>query len=148
MAVSGLISAWINPLQILEIDEPWAQAAGEDEITPKVFLDFLCTPGVMSDEKSLRERYRQISAERSRLFAVPADPRILKSLVWPLRHAKAAYTVGNYLATISLAGIVAEMVALLLFDVAVTTTQIGLSTKEVQEGLFGRTSRGLNRPAE
>jgi hypothetical protein len=142
---SGLIQAWINPLQILEIDEPWAPARTEARITPNVFLNFLCTPGVPSDEESLRERYKQISAERSRLFAVPADPRILNTLVWPLRHAKAAYIVGNYLATISLAGIVAEMTALLLFDIAVTVTNIGLAAKEIQEGLFGHTFEKLGQ---
>jgi hypothetical protein len=142
---SGLIQAWINPLQILEIDQPWASATSEARLTPGVFLKFLCTPGVPSDEESLRNRYKQISAERSRLFVVPTDPRILHTLVWPLRHAKAAFIVGNYLATISLAGIVAEMTALLLFDIAVTVTNTGLASKEIQQGLFGSTFEKLGQ---
>jgi hypothetical protein len=42
----------------------------------------------------------------------------LDRLVWPLRHAKASYMVGNYLAVIALTGMVAEMVALLQWEVA------------------------------
>lgn len=140
----SLIRVWLNPLQILEIDEPWARAQ-PSEISAKVYLDFLCTPGVASDEQSLGERYREISREKSRLFAVPSDPRILKTLVWPLRHAKAAYTVGNYLATVSLAGIVAEMVALLLFDLATINNHVAFSSADKQKRLFGSTFERLGQ---
>jgi hypothetical protein len=111
-----LIEAWVNPLQILEIDEPWADI-DKAAITPEVFLKFLCTPGVAPDAQSLAVRYREISIERTRLFVAPYEQAIMSRLIWPLRHAKAAYTVANYLATIALAGIVAEMMALLLWDV-------------------------------
>jgi hypothetical protein len=62
----------------------------------------------------------------------------MRKLVWPLRHAKAAYAVGNYLATISLAGIVAEMVAVLIFDVAIRITHASLLSEEAQRTKFGR----------
>jgi hypothetical protein len=54
--------------------------------------------------------FHQISPEPVRLVAVPAEQRILDKLAWPLRHAKASYMVGNYLAVIALYGM-AEMVA-------------------------------------
>ena len=114
--MTELINAWVNPLQLLELDEPWP-TLGDPEITSEAFLKFLYTPGISSETRDLAARYRQISVERQRLLAVPFEVGIMTHLVWPLRHAKAAYTVGNYLATIALSGIVAEMMALLLWDV-------------------------------
>jgi hypothetical protein len=134
-----LIEAWVNPLQILEIDEPWADVQKVD-ITPDVFLEFLCTPGVASDAPSLAARYREVSIERTRLFVAPYEEQLMTRLVWPLRHAKAAYTVGNYLATIALAGLVAEMMALLLWDVfgSPELEQSAKVKKELGRGSFER----------
>src|SRR5690349_11067494 len=111
------IRVFVNPLQMLELDEPWTDHVVDNALTPDVFLQFLCIPAVASDTKSLGIRYKEISIERVRLFAPPDEATIMERLVWPLRHAKAAYVVGNYLATIALAGVVAEMTALLLWDV-------------------------------
>ena len=112
----ALMDVWVNPLQILEIDEPWAPDL-RGNITPEVFLSFLSTPTTSSSPDVLAARYREISIERERLFAAPLDDRIMRHIVWPLRHAKAAYTVGNHLATIAISGVVAEKMALLLWDV-------------------------------
>ena len=129
-------SIWINPLQLLEVDEPWASNS-EEIPSEKAILGFLCTPGIDSDLESLISRYRDISNEQKRLFAAPAESRILKKLVWPLRNAKACYIVGNYLGTISLCGMVAEMVALLLFEIADFTINGQPMTISNQKSLFG-----------
>ena len=68
--------------------------------------------------ENLIEKYREVSVENPRLNVVPAEDRILEKLIWPLRHAKASYMVGNHLGTISLCGMVAEMVAILYFDIS------------------------------
>jgi hypothetical protein len=93
--------AFLNPLQLLEGDEPWSSAL-KRPLTYKAFVEFLCTPGLQADLASLVERYQEISREQRRLFAAPTEERILEKLIWPLRHAKAGYVVGNYLGTISL----------------------------------------------
>ena len=115
MSEDKVLPTWINPLQFLEIDEPWASATPQPVTTESV-LEFLTTPGLALDVASITDRYKAISVENPRLFAVPAEDRILEKLVWPLRHAKAGYVVGNYLGTISLCGMVAEMIAILTFD--------------------------------
>jgi len=63
-------------------------------------------------------RYKTISVESIRLFAAPAENRILAKLVWPLRHAKACYMTGNYFGTMSLCGIIAGIIAILLFEIS------------------------------
>lgn len=112
------IEGFINPLQLLQIDSPWASLSKRDPIAQDI-LEFLCTPGVPSDVASLAARYQEISQEPVRLSVVPRDQRILEKLVWPLRHAKASYIVGNFLSTIALSGTVAEMLALFLFELSV-----------------------------
>lgn len=128
--------AWINPLAFLEVDQPWAQLAKEP-VTPESIINYICAPGLKTDIDSLVARYREISVEPTRLFAAPAEERILTKLVWPLRHAKACYMVGNYLGTISLCGMVAEMIAILLFKISDSTINGHKITRDDEIKLFG-----------
>jgi hypothetical protein len=137
MPEDKLIEVFLNPLQFHEIDEPWASIQNQEPSLEAV-LDFICAPGIGSDLASLIKRYREISVEKTRLFAAPMEQRILDKLVWPLRNAKAAHMCGNYLGTIALCGMVAEMVAVLLFEIS----QFSLNNKPMSEkdqvSVFGR----------
>src|SRR3972149_4477545 len=117
MSQERLIQAWINPLALLEVDEPWASIEDSGP-SLEAIVAFLCPPGTPADIESLVRRYKQISTEPVRLSVAPAEQRILDKLVWPLRHAKASYMVGNYLAVIALCGMVADMVAILLWELS------------------------------
>jgi hypothetical protein len=144
MAEGGRFSAWINPLAFLEVDEPWASL---DKTTPtaETILSFLCPPGTPADSASLVERYKQISTEPVRLFAAPAEPRILEKLVWPLRHAKASYIVGNNLAVVALCGMVSEMVAVLLWQLTEANLNGQPMTSEDEAALFGSSFEKLGQ---
>lgn len=131
-----LFNVWLNPIQIIDVDEPWASLT-ERKINSDRFLEFMCTPGISYDIKSLLKRYLEISQEKKRIFVAPAEERILNKLVWPLRHAKASYTVGNYLGTISLCGMVAEMVAILFFEISNFSINNRPMTTEEEKALFG-----------
>ncbi len=131
----GLCEAWINPLAFLAVD--WPSAGNSDSIDAETILSFLCPPGTPNDAASLVERYKEISTG-PRLFAAPAEPRILEKLVWPLRHAKASYVVGNNLSVVALCGMVAEMVALLLWQLAETELNGQTVTESDERALFGR----------
>lgn len=132
----GRISGWVNPLAFIQVDEPWASSSPE-EVTFETILKFLCPPNEVLDQKVILSRYREISTEPDRLFLAPLEERILDKLVWPLRHAKASYMVGNYLATIALTGMVAEMVALLIWELADPELDGRAMTKEAERDLFG-----------
>jgi hypothetical protein len=144
MAGDRVFKAWINPLQFLEVDEPWAPRQNPLPTVDQL-LAFLCAPGLPGDVPSMVARYRQISVEETRLFAAPAEDRILEKLVWPLRHAKSSYTLGNFLGTISLCGMVAEMVAMLLFDITEPRLNNRPMQKRDQEALFGRSFETLDQ---
>ena len=107
-----LMKVWLRPLVFPEVE-----FLGQTGPDPESLLKFLCTPGTQSDTSSLTQSYRQISGS-DELVIVPAENRILHKLVWPLRYAKSSYIVGNYLGTVSLCGLVAEMVAILRYTIA------------------------------
>lgn len=144
MSGDRLINGWINPLQFLEVDKPWATTQHPSPTTDQL-LAFLCAPGLSSDIASMVARYQEISVEKTRLFVAPAEDRILEKLVWPLRHAKSSYTLGNFLGTISLCGMVAEMVAILLFDITEPKINNRQMEKRDQEALFGRAFEKLDQ---
>lgn len=136
MTTDRLISGWVNPLAFLEVDEPWASMAKAPPTIESV-LRFLCPADEPLDLEAIVARYRQIGTEPVRLFLAPAERRVLDKLVWPLRHAKASYMVGNYLAAIALCGMVAEMVAILLWEIADPQINARPMTKEDERALFG-----------
>jgi len=108
--------AWINPLQFVSSVKPMPGTTTQLPPVESV-LDFLGPPDDhVSVEKAVR-RYREISKEKLRLFAAPAEGRILRKLVWPLRHAKASYMMGNWLGTIATCDLVAEITAIMIYDV-------------------------------
>lgn len=123
-------------MAFIEVDHPWASST---EATPTLesVLQFLCPADELLDIERLLARYREISTEPVRLLLAPAEQRILDKLVWPLRHAKASYMVGNYLATISLSGMVAEMVAMLLWETTDPKINARNMTKDDETRLFG-----------
>jgi hypothetical protein len=84
----------------------------------------------------LLARYQEISTAVG-LFFAPDEQRILDKLIWPLRNAKASFMVGNYLGTISLSGMVAEMVAMLLWEIADSQINGRSMTKDDEKLLFG-----------
>ncbi len=144
MSEDKLIKGWINPLAFLDVDEPWA-AIGASQPKLESVIGFLCPPGIPADLDSLIARYKEISTEPVRLFAAPAEPRILEKLVWPLRNAKGSYVIGNYLAVIALSGMVAEMVAILAWDLGEVTLGGHLMSDDEQKALFGSTFERLGQ---
>ena len=130
------MTAQINPLAFLKLDLPSAPDS-PDLPNEQDVLEFVCSPGVPADAASMASRYREVASEPVRLIAAPAERRILDKLVWPLRHAKASYMVGNYLAVIALAEMVAEMVAILRWDIAEVSMNGQPMTSEIQKAMFG-----------
>lgn len=146
---SRSMKGFVNPLAFLEVDEPWASIT-PCEVKAEDVLRFLCGPNTEADVPSIVTRYRQISTEgENRIFISPAVPQILDRLIWPLRHAKGAYALGDYITTIALCGMAAEMTAILIFDVGGAFLMKGGETRpldsETQTRLFGSTFERLGQ---
>lgn len=115
------------------------------EATPEAILEFLCAPGLEADVTALVDRYREIQLETDPLFIAPNDKDILDRLVWPLRQAIGAYMLGNYLGTIALCGLVAEMLAIMVFEVADPEINGSTMCDDEQKKLFGSTFERLGQ---
>lgn len=140
------IQVQVNPLAFLEVDVPWTKLQDQNQpVTTEHILRFLCAPGTPSTVPDLVQRYRKVSVEDPRLFAAPAEARLLDRLIWPLRHAKGNFMVGNYLGTISLCGMVGEMAAILAFDLSDVRINKTPLDEAQQKALFGSTFERLGQ---
>lgn len=139
-----LFSACVNPLQFIKADDLHRRLK-VDEPTPEDILNFLCSPDISSDSQDIINRYKEINIENPPLFIVPSENVILKKLIWPLRHAKSSYLIGNYIGAIALCGMVSEMITMLIFD----TTKLHINEKEMTEAdqisLFGSSFEKLSQ---
>ena len=140
---TGRFEGWVNPLAFIELDGPTPLGGGIP--SAQQCLQFMCAPGQSSEPAALADRYREIAPEPVQLFVVPAEQRILDKLIWPLRHAKASFMLGNHVGTIALGGMVAEMVAMLLFDLSSIQINGKAMSGKDQEAVFGREFEKLDQ---
>lgn len=105
---------------------------------------FFCIPSESLDKEKLTS-YIEITTEDTHIAIVPTSPEISKRLLEPLCSAKRNYCFGDYLATISLCGIVAEMLAILVWKINdIKLKGIDITNKE-EKGLFGDTFDRLSQ---
>lgn len=133
-----------NPLSWPEAELPPGDRFPPMPLTiEQSFYEFLCGPRQYHRNLDrFIEAYRKISAIESDtpVKFIPIEERIVARMILPLRHAKAAYVVGNYLGVIALCGMVAEMSAILMFELA------ELNMGEDQQQLtFGRPFANLGQ---
>lgn len=136
MSEEGYFNIWLNPLQIFNLDYPGIDETS-GEMTLEEFVTFFCVPGVDHGLADFVERYHEINKENPRWHVPPNEQNILEKIVWPLRQAKANYVLGNCLATIALCGMVAEMLAILLFEINTITVNGQPITESEQDSIFG-----------
>ncbi len=139
--MADIVEVLINPLDFPEVDGP---EQTQDIPSLESIVKFLCRPEE-SDPSSLVFRYQEIKKESIFLFVVVVEKEILSKLLWPLKNAKGCYMIGNYLGTISLCGMVAEMVAMLNFEMSNISLNGKTLEKNDEEGLFGNTFEKLGQ---
>ena len=139
-----ILKVYVNPFIFFEIDEHWSHP-GHTELSLESVLNFLCTPNDDSSITALIDRYKVINDRSVGLHCVPVEARILENIIWPLRHAKSSYIVANYLGTISLCGVVSEMLAILLFKSSEIQTNGSPLTESGEKAIFGSSFEKLGQ---
>ena len=134
---NNIVSVWVNPLKWIDLEFP--SVGSKSDISDREVVDYLCIPDQGDKVSDIINRYKEISTEGNLLALPPADEQILEKLVWPLRAAKASYMTGNFLGTIALCGMVAEMIAVLSWEISDTTLNGQPMSKENEKGVFGKT---------
>ena len=142
MSSEYAIEALINPLFFTGIDQP---IPPDRSVNIESVIEYLCRPDQDISVKTLSQRYISISSGEDRLFIVPNEERILNKLIWPLKNAKASYMLGNYLGTISLCGMVSEMISILLFDISDFTINKSPLDDSLQQKIWGSTFEKLGQ---
>jgi hypothetical protein len=116
-----------------------------EQLSVAELLEELCTPGVPCDLPAVIARGDEITKGAPFPFLVPADQELVERLLWPLRNAKCMYVLGQYLGTIALCGMVAEMSALLLFDISEVSFGGQPLLQVTERMVFGRSFERLGQ---
>lgn len=135
--IMGTVKAWINPLMCPEID-------AKREVTAGALLDYLFTPECARTLQEFESRYLDLRPHASLLPLAPAEANILQKIIWPLRSARGSYALGHSLSCIAMAGMVGEMVAVLLWDITRPSIN-GPLTEDRERMLMGRTFEKLGQ---
>lgn len=131
------IQGWIRPLSMPSLGG-FPFGPDDQPIDPSNLVKDLCQDWSQDFSDRIRERYRRLTTTSLDIFVVPAEKKILKKLVWPLRAAKQTFVLGNYLGCISLCGMVCEMATVFLFDLAKISIRGKTLDIKHQKLLFGR----------
>jgi hypothetical protein len=125
------IRGWLRPLSMSSICPlPFDKQAEEhDEV--EIIRD-LCDDRRGDIVAGIRARCARLSAEDEGILFVPAEKRILEKLVWPLRSAKRAFSLGDSLGCIALCGMVCEMAVVFVYDLMSLDLDVQKLPKEHQ----------------
>jgi len=138
------IPGWLRPLSFPSIGElpSWPN---NEPIDPSFLAKDLCMDFSSAFIENIRKRYWLLTTPQLDISVVPNEKKILEKLVWPLRAAKKAFILSDYLGCIALCGMVCEMAIIFLFDLAaIHATGKPLSAKR-QKQIFDSTFEKLGQ---
>jgi hypothetical protein len=105
----------LTPRQILDSQKTGDKNNLLFELTLRSIESFL---GMRIDclNEEIISRYAKASPLDLAMPVIPYDKLLWKKIISPLREAKKSYALGEYISTIALSGMIAEMLALLTFQ--------------------------------
>ena len=89
--------------------------------------------------REVLERYVEISSAENYIGVFPVTDMIFERLLLPLKSAKRCFSLGEYLATIELSAHVAEMLAILVWQMTEVRLNQSALDDTVEKELLGRT---------
>jgi len=131
------IPGWLRPLSFSSIGELpfWPD---NQPIDPSFLVKDLCLDFSSEFLENIRKRYWLLTTPEFDIFVVPNETKILEKLVWPIRKAKQAFILSDYLGCIALCGMVCEMAIIFLFDLAAIKVNGKPLNPNRQKQIFGR----------
>lgn len=109
----------------------------DKKITTEDVLKNLCAETVIPEIENFKKSYDHITENINKLFIVPTEFRILHKLIYPLKSAIRSYVTGNYLSTIALCGMVAEMAIIFQYETLKIKIN-GRDSEDVVKKMHGR----------
>jgi len=114
MSKNNIFVGLLGPLAFPEFQNIPGQKP--KEITLQDVMKNLCAENVVPEIENFKKSYEHITENINKLFIVPTEYRILNKLIYPLKSAIRSYVTGNYLSTIALCGMVAEMTIIFHYE--------------------------------
>ncbi|TSD02022.1 MAG: Uncharacterized protein Athens071425_176 [Parcubacteria group bacterium Athens0714_25] len=118
-------------------------AGFKEEFDRDLLISFFNLP-IEALSREIVGRYIEVTTKETHTAIVPHTERLFERLLKPLRSAKKNYCLGEYSATIALCGTVAEMLALLLWEINEVRLRGQVIKKNEEKGLFGKNFDDLN----
>jgi len=132
-----LLQVILNPLRFFAAE--FVLPGKPDVPDEKEVLRYLTDPSVDGAAESFVKRYKDLmSALDSIIIASPADELFLDKFIRPIQHAIRSYLLGGYLGCISMCGMVSEMSAILIYQMADKSIGNQSFTSESERHIYGR----------
>lgn len=116
--------------------------------SPEQILKYICGNSSSSGEKILK---RYSDCKLSSVDFLPAERFFTEKLLEPLREAQSNFMIGNWLASITLAGITCELITMLFFESVKDVLIIhgkSLQDLKIQKVVFGMEFKKLPQEAK
>ena len=137
-----IIKGWIRPLSIPSIKIfPFERPV--ERIDPALLVRDLCRDRPTDLLEAIKRRYLKLSAEDLDIVIVPAINLILERIVWPLKSAKQAFCLADFIACIALCGMVCEMAIVFIYDLAASLWNISRLGPKYKKMFADRRYEGL-----
>lgn len=104
----------LNPLVLFNLE--FAGKTKIDLTHSDTLLTDICWDSSARTLSDLQARYLELREINTGFHMAPVEKWIQSKVVAPLRQAMANYILSNYLSTIALCGMAAEMIAMLIYD--------------------------------
>lgn len=132
-----LMEAWLRPLsmpsiRVLPFEKPVKR------VNASALVRDLCWNESGDALEAVKKRYLKLSTEDLDISVVPAEKLVLNKIVWPLKSAKHAFCLADFLGCIALSGAVCEMVAVFIYDLASALWDISKVEIKYQKVFAGR----------
>lgn len=122
MSSTKTFGIWLRPLSFSSIslfptdfdEKAPPRSISSDEILNDFVGNGAGLPTNVTEQ--IRSRYFSIHTMDLEILLVPAENVVLNKIVWPLRSAKKAYCLEDFLGCIALCGMVCEMAVVFIYD--------------------------------
>lgn len=136
-----MIQAWINPLSMRSMI--LSKGSGE-KIELALLVSDLCQDSQSSTDaiEAIVKRYNKLSTKDLSISFAPAEESIiLEKIIWPLKSAKQAFCLADFLGCIALCGIVCEMAIIFIYKLLASNLNINSLNAEDEVLFFDEDNR-------
>ncbi len=116
----------------------------KNNIDYNIIFGAFCWPGIEYNIDAIYKRYKELDKNEEKIKVAVAEKELLDKFIWPLRQAKVAYMLGNFLSTIALCGFIAELIIQFIYKVSTIRINKSQITLANEKALFGDTFERLH----